>query len=126
MMRRTPALFRTGALLSVAVLMAACSPPAEQPSSSSASSPPATPSSSAAPGGPIRGPEPSVVTPLIAHALAEPIPVPATDGKVHLAYELLVTNILPHELTLTSVTVLDRDVSLLDLTGDQLSHWTRV
>ncbi len=34
-----------------------------------------------------------------------PIPVPATDGKVHLAYELLLTNVLSQELTLTSLAV---------------------
>ena len=37
---------------------------------------------------------PSVATPLVARVLAAPIPVPATDGKVHLAYELLLTNAL--------------------------------
>ena len=45
-----------------------------------------------------------MVTPLVASVIAAPIPVPATDGKVHLAYELLVTNVLNQELTLTSVT----------------------
>ncbi len=66
------------------------------------------------------------MTPVIASVLAAPIPVPATDGKVHLAYELQLTNVLPHELTLTSATVLDRDVALLNLTGEALAHWTRV
>lgn len=66
------------------------------------------------------------MTPLVASVLAAPIPVPATDGKVHLVYELQLTNVLPHELTLTSATVLDRDVSLLNLAGEQLAHWTKI
>ena len=55
-----------------------------------------------------------------------PIPVPATDGKVHLAYELELTNALEQEVTLTSVTVHAGDVTLLTLAGDQLGYWTRV
>ena len=35
------------------------------------------------------------MTPLIGTSTAEPIPVPATDGKTHLAYELLLTNTMP-------------------------------
>ena len=62
----------------------------------------------------------------MASVLAAPIPVPATDGKVHLAYELQLTNVLPHDVTLTSATVLDRDVALLNLTGEQLADRTRV
>ena len=47
----------------------------------------------------------SVVTPPLASVIAAPIPVPATDGKVHLAYELPLTNALNQELALTSVDV---------------------
>ena len=47
----------------------------------------------------------TAVTPLLASVIAAPIPVPATDGKVHLAYELQLTNVLDQELTLTSVDV---------------------
>jgi hypothetical protein len=42
---------------------------------------------------------PTVVTPLISSAVAAPIPVPATDDKVHLAYELQLTNVLDQEVT---------------------------
>lgn len=77
---------------------------------------------------------PSVVTPVLASAIAAPIPVPATDGKVHLAYELLLTNALNQELTLTSLEVRTSDPAsdptsdpaLLNLAGDRLAYWTRV
>jgi hypothetical protein len=62
----------------------------------------------------------------LASVIAPPIPVPATDGKVHLAYELLLTNVLNQELTLTSVDVRASDHTLLNLTGDRLAYWTRV
>lgn len=67
-----------------------------------------------------------MATPLVGEAVTQPVPVPATDGKTHLVYEISLTNVLPNEVTLTSVTVLDRDVSLLDLSGDQLTQWTRL
>jgi hypothetical protein len=67
-----------------------------------------------------------MATPLIANVIAAPIPVPATDGKVHLAYELQVTNVIAKELTLTSLAVRAGDQTLLNLSGDQLAHWTRV
>ena len=120
------AVIRTAAVLFGAItLIAACSPTTETPSTAT-QTPSATTSASTPQSGPLRGPEPSAATPLVARSLAEPIPVPATDGKVHLAYELLLTNVLPQEVTLTSVTVLDRDVALLTLAGDQVSKWTRL
>ncbi len=103
-------------LLGVAVLTVACVPPTENPSAPNTST---TPSAAPDTG-------PSVVTPLLASVIAPPIPVPATDGKVHLAYELLVTNVLNQELTLTSVDVRAADHSLLNLAGDRLAYWTRV
>jgi hypothetical protein len=57
--------------------------------------------------------------------LAPPIPVPATDGKVHLAYELQLTNALGQDLTVASVTVKAGDKTLLSLAGDQLAYWMR-
>ncbi len=41
-------------------------------------------------------------------------------------YEVSLTNTLPHPVTLKSITVLDRDVDLLDLEGHQLAQWTRI
>ncbi len=98
------------AILGVSVLLSAGCSPAPKPG----------------PSGPIRGPEPSVATPLVGSVLAAPIPVPATDGKVHLAYEVQLTNALAQEVTLTSLVILDRDVSLLTLSGEQLAGRTRV
>jgi hypothetical protein len=62
----------------------------------------------------------------LANVLAAPIPLPATDGKVHLAYEMQLTNVLNQAVTLTSVDVRAGDKSLLNLTGDRLAYWTRV
>jgi hypothetical protein len=70
--------------------------------------------------------QPPVATPVVADVLAPPVPVPATDGKVHLAYELKLTNVLDQEVTLTSVGVRSGDRTLLDLSGDRLGYWTRV
>ena len=68
---------------------------------------------------------PVAVTPVIARVIAAPVPVPATDGKVHLAYELMLTNTLGQEVTLTSVAVHANDRTLLTLAGDKLAYWTR-
>lgn len=106
------------AALGAAVLLAACAPNADQlPQPGPADSP--TP-------GPRQPPVPSVATPLIAQAVAEPVPVPATDGKTHLVYEIRLTNVVAEDVTLTSLRVLDRDTALLDLTGDELAGWTRL
>lgn len=113
------------AVLSAIVLLAGCSSPSDQSSASSTSSSASTSAQPSA-AGPIRSPQPAATTPVIGSVIAPPVPVPATDGKVHLVYELQLTNVVGHELTLTSATVLDRDVSLLNLTGDQLAHWTKV
>jgi hypothetical protein len=103
-------------LLGIAALTVACMPSPENPSAPKTST-----TTSAAPDA-----GPTVVTPLLAGVIAPPIPVPATDGKVHLAYELLLTNVLNQELTLTSVDVRAADRSLLNLAGDRLAYWTRV
>lgn len=99
------------------LLLTGCSTPSQPPAASTSS-----PTNS----GPIRGPEPPVITPLVGSVLAAPVPVPTTDGKVHLTYEVALTNVLAQEVRLTSMVVLDRDVSLVKLTGEQLSGRTRV
>ena len=114
------------AVFGAITVIAGCSPSTETPSTSTPSTPSASTPSTTSAGGPLRGPEPSVATPLLASVVSAPIPVPASDGKIHLAYELLVTNALSQEVTLTSLTVLDRDVPLLNLPAEQLSNWTRV
>ena len=103
-------------LVGVAVLTAACMPPTETPSAPTTST---TPSAALETG-------PSVVAPLLASVIASPIPVPATDDMVHLAYELLLTNVLNHELTLTSLDVRASDKTLLNLAGDRLAKWARL
>lgn len=69
---------------------------------------------------------PAVVTPVVASVVAAPIPVPATDGKDHLAYELQLTNTLTQEVTLTSLAVVAGDQTLMTLSGNNLAYWTRV
>jgi hypothetical protein len=81
---------------------------------------PAPTSTSAAP------PEPAVFTPVLGSVVADPVPVPATDGKDHLVYELKLTNVLGQDVTLTSVAVVAQNRTLLTLTGEQLGHRTRV
>jgi hypothetical protein len=71
-------------------------------------------------------PVPVALTPVLANVIAAPIPMPATDGKTHLVYELQLTNTLNQEVTLTSVTVHSGDQTLLRMAGDTLAHWTRV
>jgi hypothetical protein len=74
----------------------------------------------------VAGTGPTSLTPVLATAVAAPMPVPATDGKIHLAYELQLTNILDREVTLTSVDVRSADRTVLNLSGDRLAYWTRV
>ncbi len=69
---------------------------------------------------------PVAVTPVLASVVAAPVPVPATDGKTHLAYELQLTNVLTQDVTITSVEVLAGDQTLLTLAGDQVGDWTRI
>ncbi|BBZ26188.1 peptidase M23 [Mycolicibacterium madagascariense] len=105
------------ALLAAAVLTASCSAPAEKPSASSTS---ATPSQT-----PPLAP-PAQVTPVLATVVAAPVPVPTTDGKRHLAYELQLTNTQAANVTLTSLSVRAAGRDLLVLAGARLAYWTRV
>ncbi|WP_313888611.1 hypothetical protein [Mycolicibacterium sp. CBMA 226] len=87
----------TAALLLTAVL-AACTP---APKSAQSSSPPTTSAGAESSGEPI-------VTPVLADVVAAPVPVPATDGRVHLAYELLLTNTSPEPVSVDSIAVMGR------------------
>ncbi len=69
---------------------------------------------------------PPMATPLIGSTIAEPIPVPTTDGRTHLAYELTLTNVLGGNATLNSLTAKSGDKNLLTLSGDNLKYWTRI
>ena len=49
------------------------------------------------------------LTPLLDHVLAPPHWFTGTDGRVHLVYELVVTNALPAPITVSAVEVRDAD-----------------
>ena len=111
---------RVTAVLAALSLLTACSIGSE-------SSTPATGSgSSSTSGAQVAEAEPAVATPMLARVLSAPIPVPMTDGKVHLAYELDLTNALGQDLDLRSVTVKAGDRSLLTLSGEDLASRTRI
>jgi peptidase M23-like protein len=115
----------TAAVFGAAALIAACSLASEKPSGTASAPPPsAVVPTSTSPSAPPA--QPAVATPLLASVVAAPIPVPATDGKDHLAYELQLTNVLGQDLTLTSLAVVAGDKTLLTLSGDKLAYWTRV
>jgi Peptidase family M23 len=107
--------------LAVLLVLTACSSPS--PDTVPAATTSAAPPPAAAPEAPA---QPSVATPVVGRVLAAPVPVPATDGKMHLAYELQLTNTLDQDVTLTSVDVRAGDEALLSLPSDRLAYWTRV
>ena len=71
-------------------------------------------------------PGPVAMTPVIGSVIAPPMPVTGTDGKTHLAYELVLTNTTEQIVTLTSLTAVSKGRTLLDLSAEGLAHWTRV
>lgn len=109
-------MFRSTARVAALVLTAALTS-----CSTSANTPPMAESSTTA----IQSTAVPMVTPVLAEALAAPIPVPATDGRIHLAYELLLTNVSDQEVTLGSLVVNADGRPLLTLAGDQLAYRTR-
>jgi hypothetical protein len=120
---------RLGAVAVVGmVFLASCSggnqPPG--PVSPSVSSPVSVTSSVVPSGTPASVPAaPAVFTPALGSVVAQPIPVPATDGKDHLAYELELTNALGQDVSLTSLAVISGDKTLLSFSADKLAYWTR-
>lgn len=82
-------------------------------------------SSGSAPGPSTAPSPPPVATAIVGSALADPVPVPATDGRTHLVYELQLTNTLGGNATLKSLTVSAGDRKLLTLSGENLKYWTR-
>lgn len=106
--------------LGALVVLTGCSPSTEQASTATTSAPAPAPSSSAAAA-------PPVATPLLARVVAAPVPVPATDGRTHLAYELLLTNSMNQDVTVDSLQVRPGDgAPLLTLSGAELADRTRV
>jgi Peptidase family M23 len=119
--------FSVMALCAVATLTVASCATGNEPSA-----PPGPPTVIATPTSPstsaTAGPAPPgavVLTPVVGSVLAPPVPVPATDGKVHLVYELELTNTTQQEVTLTSLAAVAGDKTLLSLSGDGLGYWTR-
>ena len=118
-----------GAVLAAVLVGAACGSPAGGPPPPSAS--PAAGVASVE--GPFGGSSASdtvaggtsVFTPVAASVLRAPIPVPATDGRVHLAYELQVDNVLTSPATIDAVEVVGDGRSLLRLEGDALAAWIK-
>lgn len=113
-----------GAFLGVVALVAGCGATTGTSSSgsSSSSSSSSAETSSVSP----TSAEATVLTPLLANVVAAPVPVPTTDGKVHLAYELVLTNVLSQDVTVASVAVTSGDKTLLSLAGDKVPYWMRV
>lgn len=107
------------------VLTASCAGSEDTPADTRTPPPAESPSPSGTSGAPDTG-KPPQVSPVIAYAVADPVPVPGTDGKDHLAYELVLTNELPGEVTLNSLQVRSGDTTLLELPGDRLGYWTRL
>jgi Peptidase family M23 len=107
------------------LLLGSCSASSSTPATSGvgarSSASPTSPPGTATP-----APGPAVFTPILGSVVAEPIPVSATDGKEHLAYELKLTNALGQDVSLSSLAVVSGDRTLLSLSGDELAYWTRV
>jgi hypothetical protein len=61
-------------------------------------------------------------TPLAASVLTDPTPVRGTDGRFHLAYELVLTNVMEMSIGIERIDVLDSDTHqvLLSLAGSML------
>jgi hypothetical protein len=63
-----------------------------------------------------------MLTPVIAAVTRPPIPVKATDGRVHMAYEPLLTNVISQPITLRSIRAQAGTRKLQELTSD-LAQW---
>jgi Peptidase family M23 len=121
---------RSAAVIGTLVLLTGCSSSTESATvtatSSTAASSTAASSTANSPTTSSAASEPAAATPMLGRVLAAPVPVPATDGTVHLAYELNLTNALGQEMTVESVTVKAGDRELLSLSGKNLAAKTRI
>ncbi|MFC9554759.1 peptidoglycan DD-metalloendopeptidase family protein [Rhodococcus sp. NPDC056960] len=105
---------RFAVALLVAVVVGAatsCSASDTQPSEATSTAAPATSAG------------PAVLTPVVADVVAAPIPVTGSDGLVHLAYELRLTNTGSQPATIASFQVTGDGRTLVDLSGDALTPW---
>jgi hypothetical protein len=73
-------------------------------------------------------PAEEVLSPLVATPLTSPNPVLATDGKVHLAYEIVLMNLAPAEVALKKVETLDAASGAVigTLDGDGLAQMLKL
>ena len=100
-----PVVRRAIAVVGLAALSAGCASSTTDPATSSTSAAPATSTTTA---------EVGAATPVLASVVAAPVPVPTTDGKVHLAYELQLVNAMGFDVTLTSLAVKSGDQAAAD------------
>jgi Peptidase family M23 len=116
-------LIRSVAAAIACPLLAACT--AAPPSAAPPSTPPsATTPSLVPPDVPPGGIDPATrFTPLTASTLNTPSPVTGTDGKIHLAYELVLSNLTATTVRLDELDVVDAASrqALLSLAGTQLT-----
>jgi hypothetical protein len=114
--RRMPA---AAVCAAAVVLLAACTAGA---SGSSGSTAPAEAASSSTAGSEAGGVE--QFTPVVMNVMTTPQWFTGSDGKVHLTYELELTNAFPIPATVTQVVALDADSGEVErtLAGDQLSE----
>lgn len=112
------------AIVSVILTLTSC---AAGPQSGAPPSPPSTVTVTTGPPPPAPMPlGPVALTPIIGSVLAPPMPVAATDGKTHLAYELVLTNTTNQAVTLTSMAAVSGGKTLLNLSGTDLAYRTRM
>ncbi len=117
------------AIVGATALLCSCATPTN-PAASPTSEPTPAPTSTSPPTNATAAPAPTAAaavraTPVLASVVAAPVPVPTTDGKKHLAYELQLTNALDGDVTLKSLSVKAGAANLLTLDGDRLAYWTR-
>ena len=113
-MRRAPIILFPFAV--AALVLTACTAPTPGPTAGASAS---TPAVAAAPE--------DAFTPVIANVLSTPRAVAATDGRVHIAYELFLSNVTTQMATIESIDVIDEDgQSLAELDGDAVVPWVHV
>ncbi len=66
------------------------------------------------------------ITPIVGTVLHEPVPVPATDGRTHLVYEVELTNATSQNMTVREAVVRADGEELLTLDAEALPQWMRV
>jgi len=114
--RNRPLLPLTALTIGTALVLSGCS--SDDASSSTNNATPAEQTTTSS--------EEEVFTPLVASVLADPLPVPATDGLTHIVYELFLTNTIGQPITINALSVLGDDEEMMRLTGEQLLPWIRV